>query len=113
MDPAIGEVRNCDVLIEDGRIVDVGPALRSDGADIIEARDRLVLPGLINAHLHLWQTGLRGIAGNWISAEYHQVIHGNIATRYTPEDSYLGPSWARSLRSTPARPVCSIGATTT
>lgn len=90
MDPAIGEVRNCDVLIEDGRIVDVGPALRSDGADIIEARDRLVLPGLINAHLHLWQTGLRGIAGNWISAEYHQVIHGNIATRYTPEDSYLG-----------------------
>ncbi len=90
MDPTIGEVLDCDVLIEDGRIAAVGPRLSSDGAEIIEARDRLVLPGLINAHLHLWQTGLRGLADNWVSAEYHENIHGNLAMRYTPEDSYLG-----------------------
>ena len=90
MDPAIGEVPDCDVLIEDGRIGAVGPGLSPDGAEIIDARDRLVLPGLVNAHIHLWQTGLRGLAGNWISAEYHKNIHGNLATRYTPEDSYLG-----------------------
>ncbi len=89
MDPAIGEVPDCDVLIEDGRIAAVGAGLEADGAEIIEARDRLVLPGLINAHIHLWQTGLRGLAGNWISAEYHKNVHGNLAMRYTPEDSYL------------------------
>ncbi len=64
MDPAIGEIPDCDVLIEDGRIAAVGPGLSPDDAEIIEARGRLVLPGLINAHIHLWQTGLRGLAGN-------------------------------------------------
>ncbi len=90
MDPEIGDVRDADVLIEDASIAAVGPGLPSDGAEVINARDRLVLPGLINAHIHLWQTGLRGLAGNWISAQYHSNIHGNLARRYTPEDSYLG-----------------------
>jgi cytosine/adenosine deaminase-related metal-dependent hydrolase len=42
-----------DILIEDGNIIAVGPDLPSEGVqDIIDARDRLVVPGLINAHYH-------------------------------------------------------------
>ncbi len=57
MDPEIGDVRGVDVLIEDGLIAAVGHGLPSAGAEVIEVRDRLVLPGLIDAHIHLWQPG--------------------------------------------------------
>ncbi|HYN22335.1 MAG TPA: amidohydrolase family protein [Thermoanaerobaculia bacterium] len=52
-----------DVLIEDGRIQHVGvfPALPPD-TRILDVADCLVLPGLIQGHLHLGQTFFRGLA---------------------------------------------------
>ena len=51
-----------DILIEDGNIVAVGPDLPSEGVqEIIDARDRLVVPGLINAHYHSHDTLCRGM----------------------------------------------------
>ena len=50
-----------DILIEDGEIVAVGPDLEADGAEIVDARDRLVVPGLINAHYHSHDTLCRGL----------------------------------------------------
>jgi 5-methylthioadenosine/S-adenosylhomocysteine deaminase len=90
MDRDIGDIEDGRIVIEDGRIVDIGHAdLAVDADTTVDARDMIVLPGLINAHIHTWQTGLRGLAGNWISSEYHSVMHGNLAMRYTPEDTYV------------------------
>jgi cytosine/adenosine deaminase-related metal-dependent hydrolase len=51
-----------DILIEGGNIVAVGAGLASDGVqEIIDARDRLVVPGLINAHYHSHDTLCRGM----------------------------------------------------
>ena len=51
-----------DILIEDGEIVSVGANLAADGAhDVIDASDRLVVPGLINAHYHSHDTLCRGL----------------------------------------------------
>jgi hypothetical protein len=51
-----------DVLIEGSNIVAVGPDLAADGVEeIIDARDRLVVPGLINAHYHSHDTLCRGM----------------------------------------------------
>ena len=51
-----------DILIEGSNIVAVGPALAMDGEqEIIDARDRLVVPGLINAHYHSHDTLCRGM----------------------------------------------------
>lgn len=43
-----------DVLIDGDRIAAVGPDIASDGPDveIVDATDRIVMPGLINAHMH-------------------------------------------------------------
>ncbi len=50
-----------DLLIEGDRIAALGPALGAiPGATIIEGRDRLVMPGLINAHLHSSETFFKG-----------------------------------------------------
>ncbi|MGW7275191.1 amidohydrolase [Streptomyces sp. NPDC054864] len=59
-------VRDGAVAVHEGRIVDIGPAERLraayEAADELDARDCLVLPGLINTHTHLAMTLFRGIA---------------------------------------------------
>jgi len=31
-------------------------------AEVVDARNRIVLPGFVDSHRHLWQTALRTIA---------------------------------------------------
>ncbi|MEY4443095.1 MAG: hypothetical protein RL442_2095, partial [Pseudomonadota bacterium] len=45
--------------------------------------------GLINAHLHTWQTALRGVAANWTLLEYFQKMHAGLATVFAPEDLHI------------------------
>jgi 5-methylthioadenosine/S-adenosylhomocysteine deaminase len=89
MDPAIGDLRTGDVLIERDRIAAVAPRIAADDADVIDASHMLLLPGLINGHLHTWQTGLRGLAADWTVAEYMQAMHRGLATLFRPEDIYI------------------------
>ena len=42
-----------DVLVGDGKIVSVGTSLDADGAEVIDARGKLVMPGFIDAHTHM------------------------------------------------------------
>ncbi len=44
--------RQADVLIDDGRIAAVGPAIDAPGAEIVDASGALVVPGAIDAHTH-------------------------------------------------------------
>lgn len=46
-----------DILIEKGSIVQIAPSIRKDGAQTIDAKDKLVLPGLIDIHVHLREPG--------------------------------------------------------
>jgi imidazolonepropionase-like amidohydrolase len=45
------EAADADVVLEDGRIVDVGPGL--DGDDGVDVSGRTLLPGLFDCHVHL------------------------------------------------------------
>ncbi len=42
-----------DVLVEDEKIIAVGAALSSDGAETVNASAKLVMPGFIDAHTHM------------------------------------------------------------
>jgi imidazolonepropionase-like amidohydrolase len=59
--PADGErIENATVLLDGDRIAAVGPSDAVDvpaGADRIDASGRYVLPGLIDAHVHFFQSG--------------------------------------------------------
>jgi dihydroorotase-like cyclic amidohydrolase len=46
-----------DVAVADGRIVAVGPELAGPAAEEIDARGLLVLPGVVDAHVHLNDPG--------------------------------------------------------
>ena len=90
MDPAIGDLAGADILVEDDRIAAVAKNIEVEGADVIDASRMIVLPGLINGHLHTWQTGLRGLAADWTVAQYMQAMHRGLATLYRPDDIYVG-----------------------
>ena len=38
--------------------------------ETIDATDKIVMPGLVNAHMHTWETALRGIGADWMSPDY-------------------------------------------
>lgn len=90
MDSAIGDLAGADILIEGDRIAAVARKIDVDDADVIDASRMIVLPGLINGHLHTWQTGLRGLAADWTVAQYMQAMHRGLATLYRPDDIYIG-----------------------
>jgi len=56
IDPAKGIDKVCDVLIADGKIAAVGKIEKSADTTI-DAKDRLVVPGLIDIHVHLREPG--------------------------------------------------------
>ena len=89
LDPDIGDFKNGEVLLSGDRIEAVGRNLNASADETIDAGDKIVMPGLVNAHMHTWQTALRGIGCEWLSADYFKTVHGNLATRYTAEDNYV------------------------
>ena len=93
MDAGIGDLSAGDVLVEDGRIAEVRPGIDlGSGAtetEIVDGQGRIVIPGLINAHMHTWQTALRGYAANWTLLEYFRRMHAGLATVFRPEDIYI------------------------
>ena len=58
VDPVAGTAAPADVLVEDGRVVAVGaPGTTGGDADTLDARGCLVLPGLVDIHVHLREPG--------------------------------------------------------
>ena len=89
-DKAVGELKNGDVLINSGRIEAVGVNLPDTDADVIDATNKLVLPGLIDTHRHTWETQLRSMIPEGDFFVYLKVILQTVAPRYRPDDVYIG-----------------------
>jgi cytosine/adenosine deaminase-related metal-dependent hydrolase len=90
LDPRIGDFKGGELLFSGDTIEAAGRNLGATADETIDAADKIVMPGLVNAHMHTWETALRGIGAEWLSADYFKNIHANLATRYQPEDNYLG-----------------------
>lgn len=88
MDPVIGNIDGCDVLVDDGRIVAVRPGLTADADETVDATGQIVSPGLVDAHHHFWQSAIRGITSEWSLRDYIAGIRLFIAAAYRPEDMY-------------------------
>ena len=55
-----GDTTQCDIGIRDGKVATLAGSL-TDGAETIDATDRLVLPGGIDSHCHIAQPGSHGV----------------------------------------------------
>jgi cytosine/adenosine deaminase-related metal-dependent hydrolase len=56
-------LRDADVHVRADRVVAVGPGLEAPGAEVIDGRGKVVVPGLVNTHHHLYQTMFRNVPG--------------------------------------------------
>src|SRR5262245_21823143 len=75
--PFVGPVR-CDVGIRDGRIAALADSIASTEADsIVDARDRLVLPGGVDSHFHI---GIYRDLATDASSETKSALTGGVTT---------------------------------
>jgi 5-methylthioadenosine/S-adenosylhomocysteine deaminase len=100
MDPAVGDFPQADVLVEGKKILAVGPNLSAGGAEIIDARGRIVMPGFIDTHHHQFETALRSYLADGIlindgsgspsgNTTYYEFILNKFAPVYRPQDVYI------------------------
>jgi 5-methylthioadenosine/S-adenosylhomocysteine deaminase len=100
MDPGVGDFAQADVLVEGNKIRAVGPNLQVSGADVIDARGRVVMPGFIDTHHHQFETALRSFLADGIlindgsntpsgNTTYFEFILLTFAPVYRPQDVYI------------------------
>ena len=64
------------LLLEGGRIARIAPAEEIPGPfdRVLDARGQVVLPGLVNAHMHFYSTLVRGLGKAAPSADFQEVL---------------------------------------
>jgi 5-methylthioadenosine/S-adenosylhomocysteine deaminase len=73
-----------DVLIEAGRIAEVGRGLRARDAEVVDAADTIVMPGFVDTHRHAWKTLLRHLGGG----RGGEPPAAALGRHYQPDDVY-------------------------
>ena len=64
MDDTRRELNGRDILLRDGVIAEIGENLSiPEGAEIVDAQNAVVTPGLVNTHHHLYQSLTRAVPG--------------------------------------------------
>jgi 5-methylthioadenosine/S-adenosylhomocysteine deaminase len=89
MDPAIPHLPRGDVHVRNGTIVAVGVDLPAPGAESLDGRGMIALPGLIDTHFHLWNSPLRNLVDEGPERGYFPLTL-RLGQVYTPEDIYRG-----------------------
>ena len=57
IDPASGRDEMADIAFGDGKVTEIGRALPAGGAETVDVRGLLVMPGLIDLHTHVYWGG--------------------------------------------------------
>src|SRR5947207_15715415 len=57
IDPASGRNETADIAFGDGKITEIARDLPASGAEIVDVRGRIIVPGLIDLHTHVYWGG--------------------------------------------------------
>src|ERR1700722_7839400 len=90
MDPKVPNLPIGDVLVDGGRIAAVGMNLQVDGAEVIDATGSIVMPGLVDAHHHMWLGVMRRMMPDVDDLfVYIDVVAETLGAHYRPLDMYV------------------------
>ena len=91
LDRQLGDFAKADVLIEDGKIREVRADIAASDAVVVDASNRIVIPGFIDTHSHSYQGILRNILSNGrVDPDYNRDIIAKLTPAYTAQDAYIG-----------------------
>ena len=90
MDPKRRVFERGSVAIEGNKIVAVGKDVKEKADTVIDARGKVVLPGLINAHTHLAMVLLRGVADDMELIPWLETRIWPLEKNLTGERVYAG-----------------------
>ncbi|HLQ93856.1 MAG TPA: amidohydrolase family protein [Xanthobacteraceae bacterium] len=81
-----------DVLIEDGKIREIRPEMAASGdTAVIDATNRILIPGFVDTHSHSYQGILRSILPNGrVDPDYNRDVQNLLTPAYSPSDVYAG-----------------------
>lgn len=87
-------LKNTSVGISDGKITEIREGITEEADFVIDARNKIVMPGLINTHTHLPMTLFRGVADDlplekWLNEEIWP-IEGQLEAKHVYAGSLLG-----------------------
>ena len=83
-------LKNFSIAIEDGRIVEIGKKIKGDADFVIDAKRKIVMPGLVNAHTHLAMTLFRGVADDIELMAWLQKEIWPVEAKLEPKHVYAG-----------------------
>ena len=81
------------VCVEKDRIVAVGTRQdlqrRFPTAEVVDCKGRIVMPGMVNTHTHLFQTLLKGLGDDMVLKKWFTCMTGPSGVHLTPEDAHV------------------------
>ena len=100
LDRAVGDFEQADVLIEGKKISAVRPNINAPNAQVIDAKNRIVMPGFVDTHRHMWQGFLRNVLPDGSLQDYIALVQKKFGANFVPGTSMPPIFSARLARST-------------
>lgn len=84
-----GHERASDMRVQDGRIVEIGVGLESNGDEVVDLGSCWLVPGFVQSHVHLCQTLFRGMAENRALLEWLGERIWPLEAAHDEESTYI------------------------
>jgi cytosine/adenosine deaminase-related metal-dependent hydrolase len=86
-----GDLLRTDVLVQDGQIREIGKNIAASGAEMIDASDMILMPGMIDGHRHVWESIDMGriVKSHPAAYAHYQEWKMRTIVCMTPEDHHL------------------------
>ncbi|WP_158780894.1 amidohydrolase family protein [Pantoea sp. BAV 3049] len=92
MNPDRDILQQASLLIAGDRITAIGTRqslqTASPEAEVIDCRDSIIMPGMVNTHTHLFQTLLKGLGDDMVLKKWFTCMTGPSAVALTEEDVF-------------------------
>ena len=85
-------LESASVCVEKDRIVAVSTRKdlerRFPTAEVVDCKGRIVMPGMVNTHTHLFQTLMKGLGDDMVLKKWFTCMTGPSGVHLTPEDAH-------------------------